>query len=290
MADKKKPKRSKAFPPASEPPTPAKPTKYKRPVRWDLVALFLVITFGGTYLAIFLRPGSGVPRYTYTVLNEYDHDPKAFTQGLLMEDGFLWESTGRNGESSFRKVEFETGKVLKSVELDEKYFGEGLALFEGEFFQVTWKAGKVFVYDRELNLVREHRYAGQGWGLTTDGNVLIMSDGTARLRFLDPKTFDEVGGITVRDEKRRVGQLNELEYVNGNIYANQWNTDLIYEINPENGEVNAIIDLTNLWPTNERPREGVLNGIAFNPKTKKLLVTGKLCPKVYEVELKMIEQ
>ena len=240
-------------------------------------------------MAIYMRPGSGVPRFTYTVLREFPHDSNAFTQGLVLDDEILWESTGRYGESSIRKVDLATGEVIKKVDLDEKVFGEGLTLFNDEFIQITWKAGIAYVYDRDLNKIREHKYEGQGWGLTHDGRVLILSDGTSRLRFLDPKTFEEVGGITVREGKRRVGQLNELEYIEGSIYANQWGSDLIYEIDPGTGNVTGIVDLTNLWPSRERPEDGLLNGIAINRKTEKLLVTGKLCPKIYEIELRLAD-
>lgn len=240
-------------------------------------------------MAIFLRPSSGVPRFAYTVVQEFPHDPDAFTQGLVWENGILWESTGRYGESSIRKVDLKSGDVLKKVALDDKVFGEGLTLFNDELFQLTWKAGIVYVYDRDLKKIREYHYEGEGWGLTHDDKFLIMSDGTAKLKFLDPKTFEVVSTITVREGQRRIGQLNELEYVEGNIYANQWGSDLIYEIDPTTGAVTGIIDLTGLWPSRERPKEGLLNGIAINLKTQKMLVTGKLCPKIYEVELRPVE-
>ncbi len=292
MSKKNQARKSQASPPpsTSKAVQPKQNTRYdKRPVRWDLVVVFLVIAVGGSYVAIFMRPSTGIPRFTYTVIREFPHDPQAFTQGLVWENGILWESTGKYGESTIRKVDLDTGEVIKKVALDDKVFGEGLTLFNDELFQLTWKAGIAYVYDRDLNKIREHHYEGEGWGLTNDGKVLILSDGTARLRFLDPKTFEEVGGITVREGKRRVSQLNELEYIEGSIYANQWGTDLIYEINPTSGAVTGIIDLTNLWPSRKRPEEGLLNGIAINRATKKLLVTGKLCPRIYEVDLQPIE-
>jgi glutamine cyclotransferase len=285
-------KRSKAYPPPSseKKPAPAQSSATrKRPMRWDLVVLFLVIAIGGSYMAIWLRPGGGVPRYTYDVLTEYPHDPNAFTQGLVFDDGVLWESTGRYGESAIRKTDLKTGDIIKNVRLPDELFGEGLTLWNDQLIQLTWKEETAIVYDRDLNQIGEHRYVGQGWGLTHDGTNLILSDGTSTLRFFDPSTFEEIRRLRIKDGRRNISQLNELEFVNGNIYANQWRTDLIYEIDPASGKVTAIIDLSGLWPTRERPEDGLLNGIAFNPQTKKLMVTGKLCPKIFEVELKLIE-
>ena len=258
-------------------------------MRWDLVIIFLVISIGGTYLSIWMRSGSDVPRYTYEVLKTYKHDPEAFTQGLIYDDGRFWESTGRYGESTVRTYVAETGEITKKVDLPEDLFGEGLTIWNDQLIQLTWKSGKAITYDRELNKLKEHRYVGQGWGLTHDGTELILSDGTATIRFFDPITFEETRRIRVRDGRRNISQLNELEYVNGSIYANQWRTDLIYEIDPADGTVTAIIDLSGIWPYRERPEDGLLNGIAFNDETKKLLVTGKLCPNIFEIELKLVE-
>ena len=184
---KTKPKRRKGFPPAlDDQPTQPKPRPEstlamsdKRPIRWDLVVLFFVISIGGTYLAITLRPKSDAPRYTYEVVKKYPHDGAAFTQGLVIHDGFLWESTGRNGESTIRKTNLETGEVLAKVDLDYKYFGEGLAVHGNKLYQLTWKSNKAFVYDLELNKLKELEYEGQGWGLTSNGKDLIFSDGSS---------------------------------------------------------------------------------------------------------------
>lgn len=289
-----KPKRKKSFPPPTDTSKTARTaggyqTTDKRPVRWELVALFLLISIGGTYLAIWMRPKHDADRYTYTVLKTYPHDAQAFTQGFLVNDGFLWESTGRNGESSVRQIELETGKILKQHDLDEKYFGEGLTFHNDQLYQLTWTSHKAFVYDRELNPIKEFEYSGEGWGLASDGTNLIFSNGTSEIRFLDPETFETRRSIRVRRGGLRVGQLNELEFVNGNIYANVYQTDSIYEIDPKTGNVTAVIDLAGLWPESERPQDGLLNGIAFNPESKKLLVTGKLCPKIYEIELMLAE-
>ena len=261
----------------------------KRPMRWDLLALFLTIAIGGTYLAIVMRPRTAVETFTYEVLKTYKHDPAAFTQGFQMHDGFLWESTGRNGQSSIRKIDLETGEILKQVDLEDKYFGEGLTYHDGLFYQLTWKSGKVFVYDLDLNKVDERSYQGHGWGLTSNGTDLILSEGTATLKFLDPETLEVRRTIRVLRTDGPVGKLNELEYVDyrgGRIYANAYGQDLIYEIEPEHGDVTKVIELFKLWPSRERPsNEAILNGITVNPKNDRWLVTGKLCPTIFELNL-----
>ena len=259
----------------------------KRPVDWSLIALFLLISIGGCYLWMAMRPQPEMPRYTYQVLRTFDHDPNAFTQGLVVDDGYLWESTGRNGKSSVRKVVLATGEVLINNPLADEYFGEGLTVLNDKFYQVTWQSNQGFVYDRQLNRIGEFKYSGQGWGITTDGTHLFMSDGTPQIRVFNPETFEQVRSIWVRRAGARVGQLNELEMfgLKPKLYANRFMSDLIYEIDPETGDVTAEIDLTGLWPKRERPEGGVLNGIAIHPETKKMLVTGKLCPKIYEIQL-----
>ena len=264
---------------------PVQPGNGSRPIRWDLVIIFVTITIGGLYLAVMMRP-TKVPQYTYDLLAKYPHDPEAFTQGFAYEQGSIWESTGRYGESSMRKVDLETGKILKKVPLDDEFFGEGCVRWEDKIFQLTWKEEVIFEYDLDLNLVKTHQTEGHKWGITSDGRSLIISDGGSILRFHDPNTFKEINSIVVRDDRGRIGSLNELEFIDGKIYANRWNWETIYEIDPESGIVTAVIDLTGLWPKRERPSEGVMNGIAFNSKTGKLLVTGKLCPFIYEIELK----
>ena len=288
-----KPKRRKsnAFPPPAELSTiqrPVGPAYDAKPkVRWELVALFLTIALGGTYLAISLRPKNDAPRFTFEVKKKYKHDEAAFTQGLLVDGGFLWESTGRNGQSTVRKIDLESGEVLLKTDLDKKYFGEGLTFHKDKLYQLTWKNNQGFVYDRELKQIGKFEYKGQGWGLTSDGDSLIMSNGTAELRFLDPETFEIRRTIRVRRGGVRVGRLNELEYVagTGKIYANVYQTDFIYEIDPQTGDVTSLIDLSGMWPMRQRPADGVLNGIAFNDETRRLLVTGKLCPTIYEIDL-----
>ena len=203
----------------------------------------------------------------------------------------MWESTGQEGKSSIRKVDMQTGKVLIKKPLKDEYFGEGLALLNDKLYQLTWKNEKALVYDRDLNQIAEIPYKGQGWGLTTDGKVLILSDGTNRIRFVDPDTFKTIRTIKVMQPGgQRIAELNELEYIEGNIYANRWHTQTIYEINPDSGDVTKTINLAGLWPVKDRPKGGVMNGIAFNGVTKKMLVTGKYCPKVFEIDLVELKQ
>jgi len=223
----------------------------------------------------------------YRVVNVYPHDPDAYTQGLVYRDGFLFESTGLNGRSTLRKVRLETGDVVQQHRVESQYFAEGLADWNGQLIQLTWKSGLGFVYDLKTFQPRKtFRYRGEGWGLTSDDTRLIMSDGSATLRFLDPATFQERGQLTVRDGNAAIKDLNELEYVRGEIYANVWHTDRIARISPASGRVVGWIDLTGLLSTlYRRDSEAVLNGIAFDAARGRLFVTGKLWPKLYEIEI-----
>jgi len=228
-----------------------------------------------------------VPTYSYDVINVYPHDTSAFTQGLVFHQAELYESTGLNGSSSLRRVELATGKVLKKVDIDAQHFAEGLALFNGRLYQLTWQSHLGFVYDPDsFNRVRDFGYTGEGWGLTHDAQSLIMSDGSSRIRFLNPDTFEVQRVITVQDSGRDVTQLNELEYIKGEIYANIWLTDRIARIDPQSGRVNAWINLTGLLPPEERRDPGaVLNGIAYDEASDRFYVTGKLWPKLFEIKL-----
>lgn len=283
---KKKPKRRTGFPPAAEAQQIISSTG-QRPMRWGLIVLFLVIAVGGSYLAVWLRQHDTSPRYTFELIKKYPHDEQAFTQGLLFHDGFLWESTGRYGESTVRKIDLETGEIIRQHSLDDNLFGEGLVQYRDRLIQLTWKAGKALVYDMDLNPIEEFSYPGQGWGLATDGNDLILSDGSSVLKFIDPETFDIKKPLRVlRKGGIAVGQLNELEYTGGKIYANRYLYDLIYEIDINTGDVVGIIDLAGLWPISERPTDGVLNGIAVTRDLPpRMFVTGKLCPYIYEIKL-----
>jgi glutaminyl-peptide cyclotransferase len=227
--------------------------------------------------------------YTYEIVNAFPHDRGAFTQGLVYLDGFFLESTGLNGESSLRKTDLKTGRIAKEVKLPEQYFAEGLALLAGKLFQLTWRNQKAFVYDPgDFKLEREFTYAGEGWGLTTDGVSLIMSDGTSQIRFLDPATFAERRRINVRLNARPVDRLNELEYVKGAILANVWGSDDVVRIDPATGRVTAVIDFSGLLSAQDRDENTeVLNGIAYDATGDRLFVTGKRWPKIFEVRLKL---
>lgn len=228
------------------------------------------------------------PLYGYEIVRVYPHDPEAFTQGLVYEGGFLYESTGLHGRSSLRKVELETGQVVKIHRLPVEFFGEGLTIWRDRLIQLTWHERTGFVYDKEtFRVLRTFTYATEGWGLTHDGRWLIRSDGTATLYFLDPETFHEVKRLEVRDRGRPVPFLNELEYIRGEIYANVWQTDCLVRISPRTGQVLGWVDLTGLLSAEDHARPvDVLNGIAYDAERDRLFVTGKLWPKLFEIRLR----
>ena len=225
--------------------------------------------------------------YTYKIVNTYPHDPNAFTQGLVYEDGYLYEGTGLQGASTIRKVELETGKVLQIYHLPDQYFGEGITIFDDKIIQLTYLKQTGFEYDKKtFKLLRDFSYKTEGWGLTHDGKHLIMSDGTPVLSFLDPETFELVSRVLVYNRGILQEYLNELEYINGKIFANIWQTDEIAIIDPKSGVVTSIIDLEGILK--ERDIHGqidVLNGIAYDAKKKRLFVTGKFWPKLFEIKL-----
>lgn len=225
--------------------------------------------------------------WTYKVINTFPHDPKAFTQGLVFEDGFLYEGTGQYGSSELRKVELETGKVLQDYKLPDEYFGEGITIYGDRIIQLTYLSRVGFVYDKEtFKLLKEFNYQTEGWGLTNDGKHLIMSDGTPMLYFLDPETFSQSCKIMVLDQESPVWGLNELEYIDGQIYANVWPTERIVKIEPETGRVIGWIDMEGvLKPQDHSGKVDVLNGIAYDPAGRRLFVTGKFYPKLYEIRL-----
>ena len=229
-----------------------------------------------------------VPKYGYQIVNIWPHDSNAFTQGLILMDGKLLESTGQEGHSSLRSVELETGKILKKVDVPEPYFAEGIAVLNGKVYQLTWQHHLGFIYDlQNLQRVGEFNYDGEGWGLTTDGKSLILSDGSSRLRFIDPSSFQVTKTINVLDGKTPVRELNELEFVQGEIYANIWHDDRIATIDPQTGRVTSWIDLTGLIPREElQDPEAVLNGIAYDQANNKLFVTGKLWPRLFEIRVR----
>jgi glutamine cyclotransferase len=231
---------------------------------------------------------AGVPTFTYEVIKTYPHDPEAYTQGLVFHQDVLFESTGLNGRSSIRRVDLSTGKVLKKVELAPQFFGEGLALLNGRAYQLTWQSQRGFIYDlTEFGLINTFSYTGEGWGLTHDGRSLIMSDGTPRIRFLKPDNFAVERVINVSDGAAPISQINELEYIKGEIYANIYMTERIARIDPQSGKVTAWINLSGLLSPEDRTRPvDVLNGIAYDEARDRLFVTGKYWPKLFEIKLK----
>lgn len=228
-----------------------------------------------------------VQNYTYEIVNIFPHDPSAYTQGLVYHQGVLYESTGLNGQSSLRKVELQTGRVLQRIDVPSQFFAEGLALFNNKLFQLTWQSQRAFVYDlNSFQMLNTLNYTGEGWGLTHDGRVLIMSDGTNQIRFLNPDTFAVQRAINVLDNGRPIQQLNELEYIKGEILANIYQTDRIARIDPQSGQVTGWINLAGLLPYEDRARGvDVLNGIAYDEAADRLFVTGKLWPKLFEIRL-----
>jgi glutamine cyclotransferase len=252
------------------------------------LALLLMVT--GPHRAagfVVAQPaGASLPVFTYTLVRSYPHDPTAFTQGLQYLDGFLYEGTGNHGASSIRKVNLETGEVLQKRDLPQQYFGEGIVVRRDEIVQLTYKTEIGFVYDRQTFAPkRTFKYRGEGWGLTEDGKHLIMSDGSDRLRLLDPATLQEVRRIPVTAGGTPVSNLNELEWVKGEIFANIWQTDNIARIDPATGRVSGWIDLRGLLSPRERAKTDVLNGIAYDAAGDRLFVTGKWWPRVFEIKL-----
>jgi glutamine cyclotransferase len=268
-------------------------------MRWPLVvALFvgmLLLPACGEHAATQDVPSPVVgtsapaepPTYTYSVISQWPHDTSAFTEGLVYDQGTLWESTGLNGASSLRKVDLQTGQVLEEYALPGQYFGEGLTLFGGKLIQLTWQTQIGFVYDPGCFCpVGTFTYDGEGWGLTHDDHSLIMSDGTEQIRFLDPQTFAVTQTISVFDHGQPLRNINELEYINGEIYANIWQTDRIVRIDPASGAILGWIDLTGLLPIADRgPTTDVLNGIAYDDATGRLFVTGKDWPELFQIAL-----
>lgn len=271
--------------------------------RWLLLFLFISITVGVISFLYFkyqspqkeddptvveeVEDEGEFINYTYEIVNNYPHNQDAFTQGLVFEDGFLYEGTGIEKHSSLRKLVLESGRILKRYNLSSKYFGEGITIFDDKIVQLTWQSNTGFVYDKaSFEFLEEFSYATEGWGITHDGENLIMSDGSAYLYFLDPVTYEEVSRIEVVEEEEQVKMLNELEYINGSVYANVWQTDFIVIIDPESGEVTGKINLEGLLDPAECIEEcDVLNGIAYDVEGDRLFVTGKLWPKLFEIEL-----
>lgn len=266
------------------------------------IALYIARPYRGAVHSIHRSPNSRSTQFTarpvhdsttapvdgYRTINVYPHDPEAFTQGLVFVNGYLYEGTGLNGRSSIRKVKLDTGEVVQKQSIAPEYFGEGITLWAGRIVQLTWQSQIGFVYDAAtFTPQRTFRYAGEGWGLTHDGTRLIMSDGTSTLCFWNPDTFVEERRMTVTDNGAPITHLNELEYVRGEIYANVWQTERIARIDPANGRVTRWIELSGLLSAADRESRpvDVLNGIAWDSQADRLLVTGKLWPKLFEIRV-----
>ena len=224
-----------------------------------------------------------VPVYKAEVVDTFPHDPAAFTQGLVFVDGTLYEGTGRNGESALRKVELATGSVQQQIKLPAQHFGEGITVMNGKVYQLTWQTHVGFVYDfATFRQLQSFYLPGEGWGITHDGSRLIISDGTANLRFFDPATLKETGRVQVTEDDKPLDRLNELEFINGEVWANVWYTDFIVRIDPATGKVTGKLDLSGLHQ--QRTADDVLNGIAWDASSQRLFVTGKLWNTLYEIK------
>jgi glutamine cyclotransferase len=268
--------------------TPTTNISMLKPLSLALVFILFILALSGGMLFLIFQSGKStnstvVQHYGYFVINTYSHDIHAFTEGLVFDGGFLFESTGLLGDSTLRRVDLSTGKVLQEITLPEQYFGEGITIVNNTIVQLTWQSNVGFVYDKNsFELLRNFTYLTEGWGLTYDGKNLIMSDGSDNLFFLNPSNFERIGQIQVHDGNSSVFNLNELEFVNGEVYANIWHQQKIAVINPENGEVRGWIDLTGLGSS---IGENVLNGIAYDVKNDRLFVTGKDWPQLFEIKL-----
>jgi glutamine cyclotransferase len=282
-----------------QPRKPARKPKFKKrstKLLWWMSALLvaagiatLIVVSGGSR-----NPAAGTAqeavarRLDFEVVNDYPHDPNAFLQGLVWHEGYLYESTGLYGQSTLRRVDLPTGRILKSISLPSNLFGEGLAAVDERLIQLTWKSRLGFVYDCDsFALLRRFTYDTEGWGLTYDGKMLIMSDGSSNLTYLDPVTFSPVRKLGVTMNGRPVENLNELEFIEGSIWSNVWQTDLILCIDPVTGHANSYLDLRGILPDRMRTgREDVLNGIAYDARQKRIFVSGKLWPRLLEIRVK----
>jgi glutaminyl-peptide cyclotransferase len=255
--------------------------------RWSLFVLLAAALVACAAAGPDPAPQPSPQRLRYEIVKVYPHDPAAYTQGLLWWEGSLYESTGQWGQSSLRRVDLETGKVLQKSDLDARLFGEGLALLGDKLYQLTWESGLGFVYDRaSFRRLSTFTYATEGWGLAVLGTDLVMSDGSSILTVRDPETFAQMRRIRVADEDGPVGMLNELETIDGRIYANIYQSDRVVVIDPGSGRVEAEVDFSGLLPASDRrPSTDVLNGIAWDAKGKRLFITGKNWPRLFQIRL-----
>ena len=249
-----------------------------------LAAIFIQDTFAQNSA---FKTNDNIPVYTYFIVNSIPHDHNAYTQGLVYYDGYLYESTGRRGQSSLRKVDINNGAIIQYHDLPDQFFAEGITVFNSRIIQLTWQSYTGFVYDiQSLAVTEEFYYNNEGWGITQDGENLIMSDGSANLYFLDPETYAVDREIEVSDSEGPIINLNELEYIHGEIFANIFSSNRIVRIDPKNGNVVGWIDLSDMHKLVEQNfAVDVLNGIAYDEENDRLFVTGKLWPRVYEIRL-----
>jgi len=262
--------------------------------KWVLTAIVVVLVVSlslAAYAVLNNNPiDNEVLNYEYTVVKSYPHDITAFTEGLVYENGFLYESTGLYGNSTLRRVELQTGETLQPYSMSPDLFGEGITIFGDRIIQLTWNPGKGFVYDKNsFELIYEFNYTTEGWGITNDGKNLIMSDGTANLYFLNPETFERTGTLWVHDGDLSLANLNELEYIHGDVYANVWHQDKIAIINIQTGRVKGWINLTGLYDMSNADPENVLNGIAYDASRERFFVTGKRWSQLFEIKLKIAD-
>ncbi|MFN2340094.1 MAG: glutaminyl-peptide cyclotransferase [Halanaerobium sp.] len=253
----------------------------KNKIKLLTVILFLILTAA----AVPKLKAEEMKKLDYQILASYKHDPQAFTQGLEIYKNQLFEGTGLYGSSSLRKVELESGQILKKLELDQKYFGEGITILNDKIYQLSWKENTAFVYNLDFKLLKTFSYQGEGWGLANDGQHLIMSNGSEYLSFRNPETFALIKKLEIKNGDQKIKNINELEYQAGFIYANIWQTDYILKINAENGKVKAYLDLKGILKTDYEGEVDVLNGIAYDPQENNFLVTGKLWPKIYRIKI-----
>ena len=263
----------------------------KKPLIIAILLVVIVIVLGASLIVIFdssnVSANSAVTQYICSIVNTYPHDTSAFTEGLVYSDGFLYESSGSfNGASTLRRENLTTGEVLQEVTLPTQYFGEGIAIVNDTIIQLTWQSNIGFIYNKTtFTLLGNFSYPTQGWGLTFDGKNLIMSDGTDHLYFLNPATLQQTGEIQVHNGNTSVLNINSLDYINGEVYANIWMTNTIAIINPQNGQVKAWINLADLPDSNNPNQNAVLNGIAYDQQNNRLYVTGKDWPNLYQIKL-----
>lgn len=254
-------------------------------LHWVIAGGCLLLLAAG--ITMWALAGHAAEAIRYEVVHEYPHDVTAYCQGLVVDEGVLYEGTGRYGLSSLRRVELETGTPRQQIQLDPNLFGEGITVWQDQLIQLTWKKGLGIIYDKKsFKELKRFTYVGEGWGLTHDGEHWIMSDGSATLRYIDPQTQQVTRRLKVRNRKFPVRQLNELEYIRGEIFANVFMRDYIVRISPRNGQVTGVLDLSPLHPRrNRRSSEEVLNGIAYDAAADRIYVTGKNWPKLYEIRI-----